>query len=211
MATVVSELEGTLLKEPDPFSYFMLVAFEASGIIRFGLLLLMWPMIRMLEAMGKGDMALRQMIFVAVSGVRISEIRSVSRAVLPKFYMDDVNMDAWKVFSSYGRRIVVTKMPRIMVERFVKEHLLADEAIGSELIANRFGYATGFVKEEMSAVSDRAARLLRDDDLQPVTGLGRPVSSCLPPCQVSFMYINLHHQNQEEMLSFFADINYLCY
>lgn len=184
MVTVVSEFEGTLLNDPDPFSYFMLVAFEASGIVRFALLLLMWPVIRVLEALGKGDMALRLMIFVAVSGVRVSEIESVARAVLPKFYMDDVNMDAWKVFSSYRRRVVVTKTPRIMVERFVKEHLLADEVVGSKLIVNRFGYATGFVSEELSAISGWAARVSISND-QPTVGLGRPGSSSLPPCKVS--------------------------
>ncbi|BFG24752.1 hypothetical protein CerSpe_110260 [Prunus speciosa] len=79
MESVAFELEGTLLKDPDPFSYFMLVAFEASGLIWFALLLMVW-----------------------------------------------------KVFSSYDRRVVVTKMPRVMVERFAKEHLTADEVIGKK-------------------------------------------------------------------------------
>ncbi|BFG29333.1 hypothetical protein CerSpe_156070 [Prunus speciosa] len=79
MESVAFELEGTLLKDPDPFSYFMLVAFEASGLIQFALLLMVW-----------------------------------------------------KVFSSYDRRVVVTKMPRVMVERFVKGHLTTDEVIGKK-------------------------------------------------------------------------------
>ncbi|KAF4392631.1 hypothetical protein F8388_003051 [Cannabis sativa] len=57
------------------------------------------------------------MIFVAVAGVRESEIVSVARAVLPKFNMDDLDMEAWKVFSSYDKRVVVTKTPMIFVER----------------------------------------------------------------------------------------------
>lgn len=151
--TVISELDGALLNEPDPFSYFMLVAFEASGIFRFALLLLIWPVIRLLELWGKRDVGLRLMTFVAVAGLRENEIESVARAVLPKFYMDDLNMDAWRVFGSSGctRRIVVTRMPRIMVERFVKDHLLANEVIGSELKVNRFGYATGFINGEIGS------------------------------------------------------------
>ncbi|XP_061363732.1 glycerol-3-phosphate acyltransferase 5-like isoform X2 [Gastrolobium bilobum] len=123
MESVVSELEGTLVKDLDAFSYFMLVAFEASGLIRFVLLLTLWPLIRFLDMVGMGDAGLKLMIFVAVAGVPLSEIESVARAVLPKFYMDDLDMDAWKVFSSYDKKVVVTKTPRIMVERFVKEHL----------------------------------------------------------------------------------------
>nr|DAD26474.1 TPA_asm: hypothetical protein HUJ06_027942 [Nelumbo nucifera] len=131
---VVSEFEGTLLKDPDPFSYFMLVAFEASGgLIRFTLLLMVWPLHRLLHMLGMGDAALKLTIFVAVAGARASEIESVARAVLPKFYMDDLDTDAWRIFSSYEKKVVVTKSPRVMVESFVKGHLRATEVLGSEL------------------------------------------------------------------------------
>ncbi|XVF23928.1 hypothetical protein REPUB_Repub13aG0082400 [Reevesia pubescens] len=175
MESVVSELEGTLLKDSDPFSYFMLVAFEASGLIRFALLLLVWPVIRLLEMLGMDDGGLKLMVFFATVGLRVSEIESVSRAVLPKFYMDDVDKEAWKVFSSYDKRVVVTKTPRIMVERFVKEHLRADEVIGSELVVNRFGFATGFIKGDIASIASRVAKLFVDDE--PTLGLGRATSS----------------------------------
>ncbi|XVF75299.1 hypothetical protein PTKIN_Ptkin13bG0176000 [Pterospermum kingtungense] len=175
MESVIAELEGTLLKDPDPFSYFMLVAFEASGLIRFALLLLFWPVIRLLEMIGIDDAGLKLMVFLATAGLPVSEIQSVSRAVLPKFYMDDVDMEAWKVFSSYDKRVVVTKTPRIMVERFVKEHLRADEVIGSELVVNRFGFATGFVKGDITSISNRVAKLFVDEE--PTLGLGRATSS----------------------------------
>ncbi|KAK8478203.1 hypothetical protein V6N13_121983 [Hibiscus sabdariffa] len=174
MESVVSELEGTLLKDPDPFSYFMLVAFEASGLIRFALLLFVWPVIRFLDALGMDDAGLKLMVFVATVGLRVSEIESVSRAVLPKFYMDDVDMEAWKVFSLYDKRVVVTKMPRIMVEMFVKEHLRADEVVGSELVVTRFGFATGFISGDITSISSRVAKLFVDED--PSLGLGRSTS-----------------------------------
>ncbi|KAL3719206.1 hypothetical protein ACJRO7_004203 [Eucalyptus globulus] len=177
MASVVSELEGTLLNDPDPFSYFMLVAFEASGMVRFGLLLLLWPVIWLLNAFGKEDVGLKVMTFVAMAAVPESEIRSVARAVLPKFFMDDLNMSAWRVLSLHGKRVVVTKMPRVMVERFAKEHLQADEVIGSELIVNRFGYATGLTKGDNKYFVDNVKKFF--DGEQPTLGLRRPSSSSL--------------------------------
>ncbi|KAG4127929.1 hypothetical protein ERO13_D10G233500v2 [Gossypium hirsutum] len=173
--SIVSEFEGILLKDSDPFSYFMLVAFEASGLIRFALLLLCWPVIRFLDALGMGDAGLKLMVFVATAGLRVLEIESVSRAVLPKFFMDDIDMEAWRVFSRYDKRVVVTKMPRIMVERFVKEHLRADEVVGSELVVNRFGFATGLVNSDIGFISSKVAKLFVDDE--PSLGLRRATSS----------------------------------
>ncbi|XP_077236888.1 glycerol-3-phosphate acyltransferase 5-like [Tasmannia lanceolata] len=180
---IMSELEGTILKNPDPFSYFMLIAFEASGLIRFTILLILWPIVRLLDMFDMGDLGLKLMIFVAVAGVKLSEIESVARAVLPKFYMDDIDMEAWRVFRSFNRRIVVTKSPRVMVERFVKEHLRADEVIGSELVVNRFGFATGFVKGSDFSISDQVKVLVKND--RPKLGLGRPksASSFLSSCK----------------------------
>ncbi|GAV75181.1 Acyltransferase domain-containing protein [Cephalotus follicularis] len=175
MESVVTELEGTILKDRDPFSYFMLVAFETSGLIRFALLLIMWPVIRLLDMLGMGDSGLKLMIFVATAGVRESEIESAARAVLPKFYMDDIDMEAWRVFSSYEKRVVVTKTPRIMVQRFLKEHLRADEVIGSELVITRFGFSTGFVKSDIDAISSRVEKPFINE--KHTFGLGRDTSS----------------------------------
>ncbi|XP_073121843.1 glycerol-3-phosphate acyltransferase 5-like [Henckelia pumila] len=185
MESVVSELEGTLLKDLDTFSYFMLIAFEASGLIRFALLLASWPLVRLLELCGRGDYGLKITIFVATAGVPISEIEAVARAVLPKFYLDDIDMEAWRVFSSYEKRVVATKMPRVMVERFVKEHLKADGVVGNELYVNRFGFATGFVGgDDFGSFRRRMAELFGGE--KPSLGLGRPDSACgssfLPFC-----------------------------
>lgn len=174
MESVVSELEGTLVKDPDPFSYFMLIAFEASGLIRFTLLLIFWPIIRLLDLMGMNEVGFKLTIFIAVVGLRIPDIESVARAVLPKFYMDDIDIDAWRVFYQYDKKVVVTKTPRLMVERFVKDHLKADEVIGSELVVNRFGYLTGFV-HDFGSDSDRVSKLFGDE--KPSLGLGRSSSN----------------------------------
>nr|GMC94209.1 glycerol-3-phosphate acyltransferase 5-like [Ipomoea batatas] len=185
-SSVVSELEGTLLKDPSPFCYFMLVAFEASGIVRFALLLILWPAVRFLEMCGRGEAGMKVAIFVATAGVKMAEIEAVARAVLPKFYFDDVDLEAWGRFCLFRRRVVVSKMPRIMVERFAKEHLQADDVVGSELAVNRFGFATGFVKEDFGvSICRDVSRLFADDDDQPCLGMGRPqpCSSFLPLCK----------------------------
>ncbi|XP_021904189.1 LOW QUALITY PROTEIN: glycerol-3-phosphate acyltransferase 5-like [Carica papaya] len=175
MESVISELEGTLLKDPDPFSYFMLLAFEASGLIRFAVLLILWPIIRLLDMVGAGDVGFNVMIFVATFGIGELEIESVARAVLPKFFMDEIDMKAWKVFSSYDKRVVVTKMPRIMVERFAKEHLRADEVVGTELVVSRFGFATGFVESDMSSISNRISKLFVNE--KPPLGMAKASSN----------------------------------
>ncbi|XP_006846285.2 glycerol-3-phosphate acyltransferase 5 [Amborella trichopoda] len=173
--TIVSDLEGSLLKEPDPFSYLMLVAFEASGVLRFAFLLLVWPLGRVLDMVGLGDVGLRLMVFVAMAGIRESEIEAVARAVLPKFYMDDLDMEAWRVFSSYGRKVVVTKSPRVLVEWFAKEHLRADDVVGGELVVNRFGLATGFFADHGCSTDERVRKLFCGES--PDVGQGR-----LPCC-----------------------------
>lgn len=170
----MSELEGTLLRDSDPFSYFMILAFESSGLLRFALLLLLWPIISLLGPLGLEDIKIKVMTFVAVAGVSESEIAAVARAVLPKFMMEDLDMEAWKVFSRGERRVVVTKMPRVMVERFAKEHLRADEVVGCELWVSRIGLATGMVRGGSFEASscERVAKVFQSD--APALGLGRP-------------------------------------
>ncbi|XP_060212883.1 glycerol-3-phosphate acyltransferase 5-like [Lycium barbarum] len=200
MESIVSELEGVLLNDPNPFCYFMLLAFEASGLIRFALLLMLWPIIRLLEVSGREDYGLKLTIFVATAGIKISEIESVARAVLPKFYFHDINMESWRIFSSCDNRVVVTKTPRIMVERFVKVHLRADEVVGSELVS-KSGFATGFIKDDFDKISDRIAALFGDE--QPSLGLGRPqfgrsfLSLCKEQSQPPFLSskINQDHNH----------------
>lgn len=80
----------------------------------------------------------------------------------------------------------MSKMPRVMVERFVKEHLRADDVVGTELAVNRFGFATGFVDDDVGSISGRVTKLLGDE--QPTLGLARPAEDCssfLSLCKVS--------------------------
>jgi glycerol-3-phosphate acyltransferase len=187
--SVVAELEGGLLRCADTFPYFMLVAFEASGLPRFAALLALWPLLRLLELAGRGGLALRAAALVATAGVPRAEVEAVSRAVLPKFMADDVDPDAWAAFGSCeGRRVVVaTRLPRVMVERFAKEHLGAHEVVGCDLEYSRLRRCTGLLRgcggEE--AVASRVSAMFAGGD-QPDLGIGRSemARSFLPFCKV---------------------------
>lgn len=186
--SVVAELEGALLRRADTFPYFMLLAFEASGLPRFVLLLALWPLLRLLELAGPGrrDLALRAAAFVATVGVPRAEVEAVSRAVLPKFMADDVDPAAWAAFGSCeGRRVVVTRMPRVMVERFAKEHLGAHAVVGCDLEYSRLRRSTGLLKgASHEAVATRVRALFAGDD-RPDLGIGTSeMARSLTFCQV---------------------------
>ncbi|KAK9742434.1 hypothetical protein RND81_03G172600 [Saponaria officinalis] len=212
MDSIVSELEGTLVKDPDPFSYFMLVAFEASGPIRFALLLMFWPIIKLLNILGLKGVGLRLTVFIAVVGLRIDDIEYVGRAVLPKFYMDEINMDAWRIFSQYDKKVVVTRMPRQMVERFVKDHLGASHVIGSELVVNRFGFATGLIRN-VGLGPECVVTLFGFE--RPSLGLGRSHGSnsfmslckekCHPPFTTKLKLMEDNHNFKEPIPVIFHD------
>ncbi|KAL9245211.1 hypothetical protein vseg_018887 [Gypsophila vaccaria] len=208
MESVVGELEGALVKELDSFPYLLLVAFEASGPIRFAFLLLACPIVRFLGLLGLGNAGFKLSIFIAVFGVRISEIEYVGRAVLPKFYLDHIDMDAWRVFNRYGNRVVISKSPRVMVEWFAKEHLGADQVIGSELVVNRFGRATGFVRDVGSEIESCHVQKVFGGK-EPCLGLGRPTSDicfgstsfmslCEKQCYPPYSSTHLTEDQQQE-------------
>ncbi|CAN6350798.1 unnamed protein product [Urochloa humidicola] len=189
--SVVAELEGGLLRGADTFPYFMLVAFEASGLPRFAALLALWPLLRLLEMAGHGGLALRAAALVATAGVPRAEVEAVSRAVLPKFMADDVDPAAWAAFGSCeGRRVVVaTRLPRVMVERFAREHLGAHEVVGwCDLEYSRLRRCTGLLIKGGGgggeAVAGRVHAIFAGGD-RPDLGIGRSevASSFLPFCK----------------------------
>lgn len=155
----------------------MLVAFEASGFIRFIILLLSYPIVKFFDLIKLSEIGHKIMIFVAVAGMTIMEVEAVARAVLPKFYMNDVDMNVWDQYIKHEKKVVITKFPRIMVERFVKDHLMADDVIGYELEVNRAGIATGFVKMGLQ------------NRVKPISaGSGKALHEpCL--CKVSFLHL----------------------
>ncbi|XP_073135832.1 glycerol-3-phosphate acyltransferase RAM2-like [Henckelia pumila] len=141
---VMSDLDGTLLVRRSSFAYFALVAFDVGGILRLFLLLLAAPLAGILYYLISEATGVWVLIFATFAGVKVSDIESAARAVLPKYYSEDVHPETFGVFSSCGRRCVVTASPRIMVEPFLKKYLNVDMVLGTEISSFR-GFATGIV------------------------------------------------------------------
>ncbi|CAN4075613.1 unnamed protein product [Withania somnifera] len=160
--TVVADMDGTLLRGRSSFPYFALVAFEVGGVLRLLFLLLASPLAGLLY------------YFVSESaGIQVSDIESVALAVLPKFYSEDLHPESWKVFSSCGKRCVLTANPRVMVEAFLKDFLGADIVLGTEIECYK-GRATGLVKKPGVLVGKNKADALKKafGEIKPDIGLG---------------------------------------
>lgn len=171
--TAVADLDGTLLRGRSSFPYFALVAFEVGGMFRLLLLLLLSPLAGFLYYLVSESAGIKVLIFATFSGMKVSDIESVARAVLPKFYSMDLHPESWRVFSACGRRVVLTANPRVMVEAFLKDYLGADLVIGTEILTYK-GRATGFVSRPGVLVDESKAAALEKafGDALPEVGLG---------------------------------------
>jgi glycerol-3-phosphate acyltransferase len=157
-ATLLVDVDTALLRScDDTFPYFMLVALEAGGFLRGLLLLLLYPLLFVLPATTTRAVT----AFVAFCGLRATRFRA-GRAVLPKWFMDDVAAEAFEAVSSSSssRRVVCVSrgMPRVMVDGFLREYLGADAVVGREM-KTLWGFYTGlFMEDEEELV------LTTDDD-----------------------------------------------
>lgn len=166
-------MDGTLLRGRSSFPYFALIAFEVGGVLRLLFVLLTAPIAGLLYYFVSESAGIQVLIFVTFAGARVYDIESVARAVLPKFYSSDLHPESWRVFSSCGKRCVLTANPRIMVEAFLKDFLGADLVLGTE-IGTYKGRATGLVNKPGVLVGKNKADALKEafGDEQPDIGLG---------------------------------------
>lgn len=145
------------------FPYFMLVAFEGGSIFRALLLLLSCPLLCILSF----ELRLRVMIFITFCGLSLKDVDLVARAVLPKFYLENLNFRVFEVLDSVGTRLVFTSLPRIMVEGFLKDYLSVDFVEGPELHTFGNKFFTGFL-------STSSGLLVKDVALRECFGERRP-------------------------------------
>ena len=142
--TVVIKFEE-LLRDASSFPFLALVAFEVGGLLRLSLLLLLLPLSTTIRLLVSKSAADKILIFGAVAGASLKSLKSTAVAVLPKFFAGELRIESGRVFCYCGRRrCVITEMPRIMAETFLKEYLGAEMVVGTEL-DSYMGRATGFV------------------------------------------------------------------
>lgn len=136
-------------------------------MIRAFLLLLSWPIVWVLSY----ELKLRVMIFITFCGLRLKDMHRVARAVLPKFYLENLNPHVYEVFASTGSRLVFTSVPRVMVEGFLKEYLSADIVKGTELQTHG-KFFTGFVSSSGLLVKHSALKEFCGENGTPDVGIG---------------------------------------
>ncbi|KAI4306016.1 hypothetical protein L6164_029333 [Bauhinia variegata] len=164
--TLACDIHRVLLRSQSFFPYFMLIAFEGGSIFRAFLLLLSCPLLWILDY----ELKLRVMIFITFCGLKIRDMERTSRAVLPKFYLENLHFQAYEVLASAGSKVVFTSMPRVMVEIFLKEYLSVDDVVGTEL--HTVGcYFTGLPSGSGLLVKHRAL-MEYFGDRKPEIGLG---------------------------------------
>ena len=140
--TLVFNVEGILLKSSSLFPYFMLVAFEAGGLLRALILFLLYPFV----CLANEEFGIKIMVFVCFFAIKRKTFR-VGRAVLPKFFLEDVGNEGFDMVMKFRRKIGVTNLPRVMVEGFLKDYLSVDAIVGRELKVV-CGYFVGLMEEK---------------------------------------------------------------
>lgn len=204
--TIVCDVEGALLRNSSTFPYLMLVALEAGGFLRGLLLLSLYPLISCLSR----ELALRLMVFVCFLGVRKESFR-MGRAVLPKFFLEDVGLEGFEVLRRGGRRVCVSSMPTAMVEGFLKEYLNVEVVLGRELKVFG-GYYTGLMEETEVKAGLALEELLAGGRVTEdgIVGFGGYSSSLhqqlFTCCKVSHVST---HENHEKFCAFTAS-TFIC-
>ncbi|KAK4493115.1 hypothetical protein RD792_018035 [Penstemon davidsonii] len=119
----------------------MLVAFEAGGLIRALILFLFYPFI----ALCNDDFAIKAMVMICFLGLKKDKFRE-GRAVLPKFFLEDVGKESFEVLRRCKKKVAITDLPRVMVEVFLIDYLDIDIVVGRELKVF-CGYYVGLMEE----------------------------------------------------------------
>lgn len=186
--TLVFNVEGTLLKSHSLFPYFMLVAFESGSLFRALLLFLLYPFICLVGQ----EMGLKIMVMVCFFGMKKDSFRAGS-AVLPKFFLDDVGLEAFEELKRGGRKVAVSDhFPRVMIESFLREYLEVDCVFGRELKTGR-GYFLGLMEEKKKDMVNLEEILGKDNIIShDIVAFSRFNSSLDHPifshCKVSFSF-----------------------
>ncbi|KAJ4956970.1 hypothetical protein NE237_013753 [Protea cynaroides] len=185
--TIIFDVEGALLRSSSLFPYFMLVAFEAGGLLRALVLLLLYPFIC---CMLSEEMSLNFMVMVCFLGIKRENCRA-GRAVLPKFFLEDVGLESFEVMMRFGRKVGISCLPTLMVEDFLKDYLEVDCVVGRELKVFH-GYCVGLM-EEKKMIDAKVMEVLENHNKM----------SCDSKCNVVVLgsFNNKCHDNHHKLFS----------
>lgn len=184
--TLIFNVEETLLKSSSLFPYFMLVAFEAGSLLRALLLLTMYPFICLFSR----EMGLKIMVMVCFFGIKKDGFM-VGRAVLPKFFLEDVGLEGFEVVKKCKRKVGVSDLPHVMIESFVSDYLEVDYVVGKELKVYG-GYFTGLMEDNREIDVIDLENILGEGEIMGSTvfGINGTKASIKHPffslCKVSF-------------------------
>ncbi|XP_071716614.1 probable glycerol-3-phosphate acyltransferase 3 [Rutidosis leptorrhynchoides] len=156
--TLIFDVEGTLLRSPSLFPYFMLVAFEAGSLIRALVLFAVYPFLFLVDE----ELSIKIMVMVTFIGIKKDGFR-VGSSVLPKFFLEDVGMESFEVLRKGKKKIGVSKLPQVMVESFLKDYLEIDYVFGRELKVFG-GYYLGLMIENKNNIRFQINEVLEDND-----------------------------------------------
>ncbi|XWS76680.1 hypothetical protein CRYUN_Cryun01aG0198500 [Craigia yunnanensis] len=140
--TLVFNVEEALLKSSSLFPYFMLVAFEAGGLLRAFILFVLYPFLCLVSE----EMGLKIMVLVCFFGIKKKSFR-VGSAVLPKFFLEDVGLETFEMLKKGGKKVAVSNFPQVMIESFLRDYLEIDFVVGRELKVF-CGYFLGVMEEK---------------------------------------------------------------
>ncbi|KAL2317742.1 hypothetical protein Fmac_031618 [Flemingia macrophylla] len=127
--TVVFDFESTLLRSNSLFPYFMLLAFEAGGLLRSLILFLSYPLVWLV---GEDQFGLKIMLFLTFFGIRKDTFRMGS-AVLPKFFLEDMGREGFEAVMRCEKKVASSKLPRVMVEGLLKDYLGVDAVVARDI------------------------------------------------------------------------------
>ncbi|XP_028796927.1 LOW QUALITY PROTEIN: probable glycerol-3-phosphate acyltransferase 3 [Neltuma alba] len=145
--TLIFDVEGALLKSSSLFPYFMLVAFEAGGLIRAFIFILLYPFV----CFAGPETGLNIMVMICFFGIKAKSFRAGS-AVLPKFLLENVGSEIFEILNRGGKKVGVSNLPQVMVESFLREYLEIDFVMGRELKVF-CGYYVGLMEDRKIAAS----------------------------------------------------------